>query len=276
MSYNFHQNSKVYFSHQQANAAVYVIPFIEEKGFSLTPGTKVLEIGCGEGGVLKAFIEKGCVGVGIESNEQRCELGKQFLRSEIAARKVRLVSKNIYHINPDEDLPYRFDLIILKDVIEHIPEQESLLHLISGLLSDKGHIYFGFPPWQMPFGGHQQIARSKFLSRLPYFHLLPMSLYRRVLKFFGEDEGIIKELMDVKATGISLEHFERLVNDAGYVIIHKKLYLFNPIYQWKFGLKPRLQHSLISTLPYFRNFLTTCGYYLVAPDTNKDTKIWQK
>ena len=38
---------------------------------------------------------------------------------------------------------------------------------------------------------------------------------------------------------------------------------FNPIYQYKFNLKPRLQFKLISIMPYLRNFLTSAMYYTV-------------
>ena len=59
--FEFHADRKRYFDIQVLNAEKYVIPFIEEK-FPIAGGMRVLEIGCGEGGVLKAFINIGCVG----------------------------------------------------------------------------------------------------------------------------------------------------------------------------------------------------------------------
>jgi cyclopropane fatty-acyl-phospholipid synthase-like methyltransferase len=56
--FEFHKNRKQYFEMQVNNAAQFVIPFIEQK-INIIPGMQVLEIGCGEGGVLKAFINKG-------------------------------------------------------------------------------------------------------------------------------------------------------------------------------------------------------------------------
>jgi hypothetical protein len=58
--FEFHKNRKHYFEMQVNNAAQFVIPFIEQK-INITPGMQVLEIGCGEGGVLKAFINKGWI-----------------------------------------------------------------------------------------------------------------------------------------------------------------------------------------------------------------------
>jgi 2-polyprenyl-3-methyl-5-hydroxy-6-metoxy-1,4-benzoquinol methylase len=42
----------------------------------------------------------------------------------LAAGQISFLARNIYDIDPDQDLPFKFDLIILKDVIEHIPDQE--------------------------------------------------------------------------------------------------------------------------------------------------------
>jgi 2-polyprenyl-3-methyl-5-hydroxy-6-metoxy-1,4-benzoquinol methylase len=62
---------------------------------------------------------------------------------------------------------------LLKDVIEHIHDQPKLIAWMKSYLAPNGTIFFGFPPWQMPFGGHQQLCRNKVLAKLPYYHLLP-------------------------------------------------------------------------------------------------------
>ncbi len=43
----------------------------------------------------------------------------------------------------------------------------------------------------------------------------------------------------------------------------RQLYLFNPNYEIKFGLKPRRAWPIFRSLPYLRNFYTTAGYYLL-------------
>lgn len=86
-----------------------------------------------------------------------------------------------------------------------------------------------------------------------------------MLKAFGESDAMVADLVEIKETGISLERFERIVKVTEQTVTNKRLYLINPIYEYKFGLKPRIQSGLIAGIPFFRNFLTTCGYYLVAP-----------
>jgi len=242
------------------NAEKYVIPFIEEK-FPLKPGMRVLEIGCGEGGVLKAFINKGCEGVGVEPDTPRIDDAMKFLPDDVAAGRVKFVPKDIYKVDAERDLNGLFDIIVLKDVIEHIHDQARLIGRMKNYLRPGGIVFLGFPPWYMPFGGHQQICRSK-VSKLPYIHLLPRGFYKWILKKKKEP---VEALMEVRDTGISIERFEKICKKEGYFFLHRRHYLLNPIYEWKFGWKPRRQGKLISAIPFFRNFLTACVYYIITP-----------
>ena len=184
------------------------------------------------------------------------------MQEELTTGKVTFISKDIYKVDIEQELKGKFDIIILKDVIEHIHNQPKLIDWMKNLLNKEGVIFFGFPPWQMPFGGHQQVMKSKFLSKLPYFHLLPFGLYEGVLKLGKEN---VPEFTEIKETRISIERFEKIVGETGYAIVNKSHYLINPIYEYKFGWKPRKQAGLIKAIPWVRNFFTTCVYYLIAP-----------
>jgi SAM-dependent methyltransferase len=264
MSFDFHKNKEVYIKYQRENAENYVIPFIERK--LPIKGLRIMEIGCAEGGVLQAFIHAGCHGTGVELSSARYEMAKKLLADEITKGQAVLSNKNIYDVDIDKEFPERFDLIILKDVIEHIHDQDKVLGKLRDFLKPNGHIFFGFPPWQMPFGGHQQIAKSKLLSRLPYYHLLPMPLYKGILKSLGEKQQRIDDLVEIKETGISIERFQRLLKKNHYSIAEKEFYLINPIYKYKFNLEAKTQSSFIASIPYLRNYLTTCVYYLVKKE----------
>lgn len=258
--FEFHADRKRYFDIQVLNAGKYVIPFIEEK-YPVRQGMRILEIGCGEGGVLKAFINKGCEGVGVELDAPRIDDAKKFMPEDIASGRIRFVVKDIYKVDVVNDFKGLFDIILLKDVIEHIHDQAKLIGWMKNFLKPGGIVFFGFPPWYMPFGGHQQICKSR-ISRLPYLHLLPKGIYKWILKNRKEN---VEEMMEVRETGISIERFEKICKKEGYILFHKRHYLLNPIYEWKFGWKPRKQAGLISAIPFFRNFLTTCVYYIIQP-----------
>ena len=263
MTLTQHVDYKVRYQQQVDNARQYVLPFIESV-FPITASTRILDIGCGEGGVLIPLLERGCKCVGIELDEQKSNYARELLSEYISKGQVEIVNQNIYEEAALEKYQHQFDLILLKDVIEHIPDQEKFIPYLKKFLRPGGQVYFGFPPWYMPHGGHQQVCKNKLLSFLPYFHLLPKPLYRGVLKISGEYPEVINELMDTKDTGISIERFERLVKKSGYLVSNKQFYLINPIYQYKFGWKPRKQAGWLGSIPYVRDFFTTCVYYLIG------------
>lgn len=244
---------------QVDNAEKNVIPFIEEK-FALWEGMKVLEVGCAEGGVLKAFLKRGCKGVGVELDEHRMTYAVEYNKDFIQSGQAQFIAKNIYDESFEIEFAEQFDLVILKDVIEHIYDQEKIMAQFKKFMKKGGCIFFGFPPFAMPFGGHQQIAQSKIFSKLPYTHLLPMSIFKLVMRIFNEPPA---QFIEIKETGISTSRFERIAQDEKYEFVNSRQFLFNPIYEYKFGLKPRVQFSLISSIPYLRDFVTTCAFYLL-------------
>lgn len=258
--FSFHKDKERYFNIQKEVTEEYILPFLKED-FDIDKPQKVLEIGSAEAGVLKAFTNKGHQCLGIELSKQRVEHARHFMAEEVDAGKVQFISRNIYDIDTEKDLEFKFDLVILKDVIEHIHDQEKFMQHLKRFLTKNGKVFFAFPPWQMPFGGHQQIATNSFISKMPYIHLLPMPLYKLLLKLFKVKN--IDGLVEIKETGISIERFERIVKANGFTVEKKQFYLFNPIYKWKFGVKPRKQFKLIAGIPWLRNFFTFGVYYTV-------------
>lgn len=262
MAFEHHTNHRMRFDQQVQNAAEYVLPFIE-KALPVKAGLRVLEIGCGEGGVLKPFFDKGCECVGVDLDQPRIDLAHEFLQVEISSGRMRIMNQNVMSEEFLQRYRGYFDLIILKDVIEHIHGQEDFIPFMKTLLRQDGQIFFGFPPWYMPFGGHQQVAKKKWTSKLPYYHLLPMPLYTGLLRAAGESRHTVETLIDVKQTGISIERFERICKRSGFAIVNRQWFLINPIYRFKFGLQPRKQWPLLGAIPFLRNFVTTCAYYTI-------------
>lgn len=76
--------------------------------------------------------------------------------------------------------------------------------------------------------------------------------------------------MEIKETGISTTRFERIVRETGYDIKLNTHFLLNPIYKFKFGLKPIKQFGFIKGVPPIRDFLTTCVYYLIGQKEAKN------
>ncbi|MFK7950669.1 MAG: class I SAM-dependent methyltransferase [Saprospiraceae bacterium] len=256
-----HKDRKQYFDEQVYTTEKYVIPFVNEF-MPITKDMAILEIGCGEGGNMKPFLDIGCQVVGIDLNEGQIENAKVYFADHPNVNNLRLILRDIYKMKPNE--LGEFDLIIMRDVIEHIPNQEKFMGYVKQFLKPTGKFFLGFPPWYMPFGGHQQIMNHKYFSKLPYYHLLPMTLYKGVLNIVVKSDKVRNELIEIKETGISIERFRRIVKTENYKIDKEVMYLFNPNYDIKFGLNPKEQIGIVKAIPFFRNFLTTCCYYLIS------------
>ncbi len=256
-----HKNRLQYFKEQEYTTKNYVIPYISEIK-PISKNINLLEIGCGEGGNIKPFLDIGCKCTGIDLSINQIERAKKFFQSHPNSFNLKLINNDIYKIIPES----AYDIIIMRDVIEHIPDQEKFMSFIKKFLAPKGVVFFGFPPWQMPFGGHQQVLKSKILSHLPYVHLLPDSLYKFLMNLFGESDATFRSRMDIKKTGISIERFEKILKNENYIINKKTYYLINPNYKAKFNLKPRKQLIIVTKVPWLRNFFTTAMYYIVSQE----------
>jgi SAM-dependent methyltransferase len=255
-----HQDRKRYFNEQATTTERYVIPYVEDH-VKIDNDCRVLEIGCGEGGNMKPFLDRGCQVTGIDISKKQLDKARAFYDEMEFEGKLTLIDSDILKVNIAET--GTFDLIFLRDVIEHIPNQEKFMAMIGSFLKPNGKIFFGFPPWQMPFGGHQQMCTS-VLSKTPWIHILPKSVYRALLTLFKEPDRKIDALLEHVDTGITIERFHKIARNSGFSIAKNTYYLINPNYEAKYGLQPRKQFHLISLIPYFRNFVTTCYYCILS------------
>src|SRR5574343_1079964 len=113
--YEFHGDKRRYFDMTYTVTKNHILPYIQSH-FSFFPGMRVLEIGCGEAGVLKAFTELGYSCTGIELEEWRLEFAREFMKEELAQGKIDFLNRDIYLVDPEKDLGSKYDIIIRKDV----------------------------------------------------------------------------------------------------------------------------------------------------------------
>jgi len=268
MPFDFHGQPDVYLRHQVLNAEKSILPFVA----SHLPiagqfaGLEVLELGCGEGGNLKPFADAGAHCTGIDLNGKKIEEGKHIMAEYIAAGQIELYFDDIFNPEISRRFAGRFDLVILKDVIEHVPHKAEILgQIITFLKPGTGLLFIGWPPWMMPFGGHQQIAHNKLLRTFPWLHLLPKGLYKAAIQAFGEPKEVLEELLQIYRDRVPLNMMDGLVKQLNLKMVARKFYFINPIYEYKFGLRTRVQAKWVAATPYLRDFATTSAYYLLQP-----------
>ena len=255
-----HTNRELYFKEQAHTTAKYVIPFINSV-LHINNSLSVLEIGCGEGGNLLPFLESGCSRIaGIDLSESKIENALKFYSDIPEGSRVEFIAADIY----DSASAGAFDLIMMRDVLEHIHGQEKFIAFVKDFLNPGGVLFIAFPPWSNPFGGHQQMCDNKILSKMPWIHLLPGGLYPWLLKAGGESPERIEGLLEIRDTGINIGRFEKAIKKEGFSILKKSLWLINPNFEIKFGLRPRQLPKLVGRLPLLRNFLATTGYYIIS------------
>ena len=252
-----HNDRKLYFEELALTSSEFYLSYLN-KFKKIGKNLKVLEIGCGEGGNLLPFAEQGCSVAGMDLNKTKINTGNEYF----AALKFGcdLVCCDFFGYKS----AYKFDIIIIHDVIEHIPsdKKRKFMRLTIALLNSDGVIFFAFPPWQMPFGGHQQICRS-IISKIPFIHLLPQRLYTAILRVSGENSDCIKELLSIREAKMPIERFEKLYKSVGLRCVDRTMWFINPHYKQKFNLTPRRQSKIISHLPYIRNYFTTSCFYVL-------------
>ncbi len=254
------QNDRTrYFNELAQTSEKYFLPYIAsfKKPYN---GMRILEIGCGDGGNLLPFARRGCKVVGVDLSPSRIAVARQQFKAEKAEGE--FIASDIFKIT---ELEHQFELIICHDVLEHIDDKFLFMQNIRRYLAPEGILFMSFPAWQMPFGGHQQICHNRLLSHLPFFHLLPCTLYKAVLKAGNETTATINELMSIKRTRCSIECFERVRKQTHFEIIHRLFYFINPHYEVKFHLRPRKLWGWLGYIPVARNFFTTSSFYVLKP-----------
>jgi 2-polyprenyl-3-methyl-5-hydroxy-6-metoxy-1,4-benzoquinol methylase len=113
------------------------------------PGQKVLDIGSGSCLSLLELRQMGVDAWGVEADPNVRAIAERY------QLKV--------HIGSIHDTPFpgeTFDLIVLNQVIEHVPSPEALLHTIKGRLNPGGRVVLSFPnagSWQRKLSGSRWI-----------------------------------------------------------------------------------------------------------------------
>jgi len=120
-----------YFMFQKARGEK-IKEILEDKKI-LNSSTRILEIGCGSGGILKSFHDEGYYILGIDLDSEFIEFGK--------SKGLRLMTCHSNEVIEESC----FDVIILSHVVEHFLDLKSEFDAVRHLLSESGTVYIEVP-----------------------------------------------------------------------------------------------------------------------------------
>ncbi|UCH85563.1 MAG: methyltransferase domain-containing protein [Candidatus Latescibacterota bacterium] len=122
-------------------------------------GSRVLEVGCGVGIISKYIASLGCRVVGLDLSENNIRIAEAYAGTGDCEFKVFDVIAGAAEL-PSFGI---FDVILLPDVIEHIPKNHypSLFEALEARLTDEGKILLTFPSPQ-----YQRHLKAKHPDRL--------------------------------------------------------------------------------------------------------------
>lgn len=252
---------RYYRRYQAALAERYLIPVLSRWGVSL-PGRKFLEVGCGDGGCGAAFCLAGCDVVMMDIDERLVEIAKQLNREE----KIE-VKTYVGDVLDETSACYEkgpFDLVMFRDVMEHIDRPELALGIVRERLSKNGFVFVVFPPYYSAYGAHQQILPRKSIGPLPYNKLPFIQLLPRrwFLRLAAGDTAANREVARLSGIRLTIRRFERAVGGAGLRVRAKKLFLSRPTFSLRYGV-PAVDAGLLGRVPGVGELLVTGAYYLL-------------
>jgi SAM-dependent methyltransferase len=245
-----------YFEYQRLVCSEVVLPWLAAR-LDLS-GLDVGDFGAHEGGMLDALRESGLVAsaTGIELSADIVE-GSPFVADERFRLEVGDVMRR------DAATP-SFDLILLHDVLEHIPERDAALGSIADSLTPGGHLFLTFPPYYSAFGGHQQLAAGRVRS-LPFLHLLPRRAFFRVARPSANEymsaENALVDMLSVRRTRLTLGKAERSLAKAGFDVVARELFVVRPEYTVRYGMKQR-GAGVLGRIPLVRELVVNGAFYL--------------
>ncbi|MEO6097698.1 MAG: class I SAM-dependent methyltransferase [Fibrobacteria bacterium] len=230
-----------------------LIPLLKKYGYQVA-GKSVLDVGCGYGGVLAALAMeyplRSALGIDLDGGMVREGSAK-------CPGGVRLEVRDFFGMeaadpeafDPGTQGPESlrrsalatggYDLILLRDVLEHIPDAEGALAKAASLLAPGGLIFVSFAPFYSPFGGHQHNGSGLF-AYVPWLQLLPEVWFRAVLNLkensYKSGKSLGDDMESVLRTRLTIARFRKMIPGAGLKAGYFARYLSRPDYRIKFGL----------------------------------------
>jgi SAM-dependent methyltransferase len=176
-------------------------------------GKKVLDVGCGHGGLCMDAAERGAARVvGIDLDAERVSFANAYRETLSAEMQRRLAFKPCALGQLEED---DFDFILSKDSFEHIMHLDEVLAAMRERLKPGGRVCVGFSPLYNSYNG----AHGRSGVKLPWGHLLfgERAIVKRINRRGGRT---ISSVRDLGVNMYSLAEHTKFLRESGMEIIY--------------------------------------------------------
>jgi SAM-dependent methyltransferase len=256
------ERTKRNFRMQYRLAVSTLIPWLE-KHHALPTRPSVCEIGCGEGGVLLAFVERGAEhALGTDIMGLLLEQVSAPI-AEGLGMKVDYTGHDVINDDIAEDWRERFDVVLLRDVIEHLDDPAVALQNIARIMKPGGVIVITFPPYTSAFGGHQQLLGTT-AGNIPFVHLLPASMFERMIArgdVMNADE--VRRLHRIRC---SADGIKSAAAAAGITLVDERYFGLRPVFRHKYNMAiPTLEITSLKGLGIVRALAMEAAFIFRKP-----------
>jgi SAM-dependent methyltransferase len=247
-----------YWTYQYNLARDFYVPMFEEWGLR-GEGLKVVDVGCGDGGFTAALADWGASCTGIEI--------KPFARKAYDNPRLRYMVQDITAPDAPGIIGDDHGLVILRDVIEHIPvpSKGAFLQSALRLMKPDGRMLITFPPYFSPFGLHQQTILKSRLRKVPFLSLMPRAALDFIMEKAGETASSMAEIDSIRESRMTIRGFKRLVKEQGLGILEERHYLVRPSHEIRYGW--RTTEARWGRVPLLREMFILGTAYLLARET---------
>lgn len=161
-------------------------------------GKRCLDVGCGGGILSEAMAARGAVVTGIDMGEAPLEVARLHgLESGVKVEYRRITAEALA-----EESPSSFDVVACMEMLEHVPDPESVVQACARLVKPDGHVFFSTLN-RNPKSFLLAIVGAEYL-----LHMLPRGTheYRRFIRPSELDEAI-------RAAGLETAHISGMSYD---------------------------------------------------------------
>jgi SAM-dependent methyltransferase len=209
-----------------------VVAFLERAGVSIHG--RVLDAGCGGGGMPLSLAEESAFVVGIDPADRFQDAGVRLGRERALGNLQFTLADGMY-------LPFRegtFDLVLSHAVIEHVADAPLYLRECARVLASGGHVYLSTAPYlsfagahlprlkvQVPLhlliGRRAAFATFRFLARHAAWTLKEPANENSFIKAARRGEIKHDDLLEK----VRVSRLRRQISDAGLRIVREELHV---------------------------------------------------